>query len=146
MTDAGPLTTQDRLDILELFARYAWAFDSGDIEAFLDCFAPQAVYDLPRGRRYVGREQIRTYIEPTTQNANMVGRQHHVDQVIIEGDATRATPAPIVGAPERTPANELSVTFLGRYADVCVKTAAGQWLFAERVFRNWDRDEVRSEA
>ena len=25
---------------------------------------------------------------------------------------------------------------------VCVKTGDGRWRFAERVFRNWDRDEV----
>src|SRR5579859_1571887 len=103
MTNAGPLTTQDRLDILELFARYAWAFDSGDVEGFLDCFAPQAVYDLPRGRRYIGREQIRTYIEPATQNTNMIGRQHHVDQIMVEGDTNRAVVRSYCWGSKRTP-------------------------------------------
>lgn len=141
MSVTPPLTTQDRLDILELFARYAWCFDSGDVEGFLGCFVPDAVYDLPRGRRYLGREQIRTYIEPATQSPTMIGRQHHVDQVIMSGDGARATVRSYCWGSKRTSDDQLSVMFLGRYADVCVKTE-GRWLFAERVFRNWDRDEV----
>jgi uncharacterized protein (TIGR02246 family) len=73
MTEAASLTTDDRLAILELFARYAWCFDTFDVEGFLDCFAPDAVYDLPGGRRYLGSDQIRTYIEPATRNPVMYG-------------------------------------------------------------------------
>lgn len=144
MAETGSLSTQDRLDILELFARYAWCFDTADVDGFLDCFAPDAIYDLPRGRRYVGRDQIRTYIEPATQNPVMAGRQHHVGEVIMEGDGSRAVVRAYCWGSQHSGDDALSVAFLGRYADVCVKVD-GRWRFAERVFRNWDRNRPTGE-
>jgi uncharacterized protein (TIGR02246 family) len=142
MTDAASLTTDDRLAIMELFARYAWCFDTFDVEGFLDCFAPDAVYDLPGGRRYLGSDQIRTYIEPATRNPVMYGRQHHIDQVMMQGNSQRATVRSYCWGSQRNTDGSVSITFLGRYADVCVKVA-GRWLLAERVFRNWDPSELR---
>jgi ketosteroid isomerase-like protein len=49
------LSAEDQLDILALFARYAWAYDSGDTAAYAATFAPDdALADedgvLGRGR------------------------------------------------------------------------------------------------
>jgi len=138
------LKLQDRVEILELFARYAWSFDIGDIEGFLQTFAPDAVYELPGGRRYVGREQIRTYIEPAVASDWAPGRQHHVDQVIMQGSSTRCEARSYCMGTLRSPADgSLSVVFTGYYTDTLVKLD-GTWLIERRVFRHWDRDEARA--
>ena len=55
-----PLTTADRLEILELLGRYAHAIDSGDGEAYADCFTDDGVIELRRAglaRPGAGRPQ-----------------------------------------------------------------------------------------
>ena len=43
MAAAGPLTTEDRIAINDLLAEYAWALDTGDVDALVACFTPDAV-------------------------------------------------------------------------------------------------------
>jgi hypothetical protein len=61
---------------------------------------------------------------------------------MMQGDSQRATVRSHCWGSQRTTEGSLSITFLGRYADVCEKVN-GRWLFAERVFRNWDPSELR---
>ena len=37
------LSADDRLDIFDLFARYAWAYDCSDADTYAECFAPDGV-------------------------------------------------------------------------------------------------------
>jgi len=39
---AGPLTLEDRFAIQDLVAAYSWALDTGDIDALVACFTPDA--------------------------------------------------------------------------------------------------------
>ena len=144
MTAAQPdaLTTEDRLDIAELFARYGWCFDSGAVEEFVALFTPTAAYELDGGRRFVGHAQIRSYIAQAATSAWLPGRQHHVDQIVIEGSATRATARAYCTVTQRAPDGGMSLVYLGRYADVCVKVD-DRWLFEERVVRSWSADEIK---
>jgi hypothetical protein len=43
MPSAGPLTTEDRIAINDLLAAYAWALDTGDVDALVACFTLDAV-------------------------------------------------------------------------------------------------------
>ena len=46
MSDSqSKLPVEDRLDIQELFAKYAWAIDMGDIDAVVACFAEDGYLD-----------------------------------------------------------------------------------------------------
>ena len=140
---AGPLTTEDRLGITELFARYGWCFDGGDVEGFAGLFAPDATYELDGGRRFVGHEQIRGYLAQAAASAWFPGRQHHVDQILIDGTTERATVRSYCTVTQRSADGGMSLVYLGRYADVCVRVG-GRWLFQERVVRSWSSDEVRA--
>src|ERR1035441_11069326 len=54
MSDSGSkLSAEDRLDIQELFAKYAWSIDMGDIDGIVACFAEDGSLDhlLPRELR-----------------------------------------------------------------------------------------------
>jgi len=53
------LSVEDRLDIQELFAKYCWALDLGDADAFVQCFTEDGEFDhLWQGKMH-GREAIR---------------------------------------------------------------------------------------
>ena len=81
-----PLTTADRLEILNLAARYNHAFDSQQSDAWADTFTPDGIFESSNGRA-VGREELRLY------NANREGattRRHWIDNIVIEGDGDTA--------------------------------------------------------
>ncbi len=141
----GAVSADDRLAITELFARYGWRFDSGDVEGFTALFTPDAAYELDGGRRFIGHEQIAGYLAQAAASTWFPGRQHHVDQIVIDGTADRANVRSYCTVTQRSADGGMSLVYLGRYADVCVKVN-GRWLFAERVVRSWSSDEVRVKA
>lgn len=82
---------EDRAEIEELMARYAWTLDTGDFEGYADCFHPDGWLEhWPQGR-CVGREGLKRatdslwYGEPDAY----LGRQHRMSQVLMspEGEA-----------------------------------------------------------
>jgi hypothetical protein len=145
MTEAEPgaLTTEDRQALTELFARYGWSFDAGDVDGFVALFTPEAVYELDGGRRFVGREQIGGYLSQAAGSNWFPGRQHHIDQIIIEGNTRRATSRAYCTVTQRSLDGTMKIVYLGRYADTCVKVG-NRWLFAERIVRSWNSEEMRA--
>lgn len=140
--DTGALTGADRQQIVELFARYGWCFDSGDVAGFVALFTPEATYELDGGRRFVGREQIGAYLAQAAASSWFPGRQHHVDQIIIEGTIGRATSRSYCTVTQRLEDGTMKIVYLGRYSDVCVKVD-GRWFFAERIVRSWNSEDER---
>ena len=58
MAEANRLSADDRLDIMDLIARYAHTLDSGDLDGYVNNFAPDGVLF----ERQKGRQQIRDYV------------------------------------------------------------------------------------
>ena len=142
--DAGAaLAAEDRQAITELFARYGWCFDAGDVAGFTALFTTDAVYELDGGRRFVGHEQIGGYLSQAAASTWFPGRQHHIDQIIIEGGPRRATSRAYCTVTQRSVDGSMSLVYLGRYADTCVKVD-GRWLFEQRVVRRWDSEETQA--
>ena len=50
-------SVEDRLDIMELFAKYAWGINTGDIEAVLGCFADDGYLDHLWQGKLEGRDK-----------------------------------------------------------------------------------------
>ena len=135
-----PLTTDDRWSIHELLARYAWALDTGDIEALIACFTPDAVvieevFEDPD--RWEGHAGIRALARHYSSSPGFPGRQHHVSQVLIHGDAERANVKAFTFVTECRGEPPFLLRFAGYYEDQVVKNG-GRWLFAERIIRLWD--------
>src|ERR1043166_6143479 len=85
-----PLTTQDRLDILDLYARQAWALDTGDVDGYVATFVENAVLDL--ARQHQGQQAIRRFAEEfRAKDIGLPGSQHHVDQMVLDGDGDRCS-------------------------------------------------------
>ncbi len=137
------VTPQDRQEVTELFARYGWCFDSGDVAGFVALFTPNAIYELDGGRRFVGREQIGAYLAQAASSTWFPGRQHHVDQIIMGGDTSRVQSRSYCTVTQRGPDGTMQLVYLGRYSDSCVKVD-GRWLFEERIVRNWNSEDVRA--
>ena len=132
---APPLTAEDRLDILDLLARYAWAIDSGDVDAYVECFTADAMLKM-RSVTSTGHEAIRTYVTGVVTRPEFPGRQHHHGEVRIEGDGERCRVRSYSTITQRFEDSEPKIMFLGFYEDVVVKVE-GRWLFAERSWGEW---------
>ena len=83
----------DRLEIHELTARYAWSLDTGDADAFVECFCQngELVWDVFETEgRWRGPLALRRFIDYFRQRPESAGRQHHVSNLIVAPAATGA--------------------------------------------------------
>lgn len=131
-----PLTAEDRLDILDLVARYASALDRGDVDMYVNNFAPDAtLFD-----RAHGRDEIRQLVLDLQKEGRAgplpdgdVAYRHFAQSVTIDAESeTRArvhsyllwvfmgTEPPVKAAAE--------------YNDIVVKID-GSWYFQSRTLR-----------
>lgn len=135
---ASTLSTEDRLDIQDLYARYAWALDTGDVEGVVQTFVPDGVVVTTNGDRHEGRDGIRAWGKARLAVPKAFGSQHVACQLLMQGDGEickvksyRATLT--YNQVEET---KRAVDVVGYYLDTCVKRD-GVWYFSERVFKIW---------
>jgi hypothetical protein len=146
MSDAT-LSAADRVAIHELIARFNWAADTGDAEAWAATFTPEGAFDGFIGR-LEGRTAIASYLarlwslntDPDWASAR--GSQHWTSNLVLEGTGEEAVGrshllmiTPAVAGPR--------LIVIGHYADRFRKVG-GKWLFEERRLRRWPSDEVAS--
>lgn len=136
------LSVEDRLALEDLIAAYAWALDTGDIDALVACFTPDAllieeVFEEPDV--WEGHEGIRALATHYANSAGFPGRQHHTSQLQFFPQAddschmrSFAFVTECHGEPPYT------LRFAGYYDDIAVKEADGRWLFGKRTIRLWD--------
>jgi ketosteroid isomerase-like protein len=134
------LTTEDRLAINDLLAAYAWALDTGNVEALVACFAPDAVvieevFEEPD--RWEGHANIRRFAEHFRNVVNFPGRQHHITNSVVSGDSERCAVRSFALVTECRGEPPYVIRFAGYWDDRLAKTD-GRWLFTERVIRLWD--------
>ncbi len=137
---AGPMTVEDRFAIQDLVARYAWSLDTGDIDALVACFTPDArvieeVFEDPD--IWEGHDGIRRISEHYRNASGFPGRQHHTSQLQVTGDAEACDARSFVFVTECHGEPPYLLRFAGYYEDRIVKRD-GQWLFKERTIRLWD--------
>jgi hypothetical protein len=116
------LSTEDRLDIHELYGRYCQTRDSGDVEGWLDCFSENAIFATPMGR-FTGLSEIREYAEkPVDSNRHWVGNIVIYEEAgAVKGSCYLQLVQPKVG----------KILITGIYHDTLTKTSKG-WCFSHR--------------
>ena len=95
------LTTEDRLDILDLLARYNYAIDDNDGDAWAACFTEDGVFTSPNGS-FTGREALSKFADESkrgglhltsnhiiTCDGNEVEMRCYLQLVIASGRETR---------------------------------------------------------
>lgn len=91
-----PMSAIDYEDIRQLLARYNFAIDLGDVDAWAACFTADGAFECsglpegnPFGGRYVGTEALRAYA--TAHFATFKGRARHWNgNLEISGDGATA--------------------------------------------------------
>lgn len=127
---ASTLTAEDRLEIQELYARYAQAYDlaDGTPEAWAATFTAAGVMGNSRGRAQLIEHWKATHAAP-----NRPVTRHWTNHLVLTptSDGARAKCYLTLFNFSATPP---TMMFSGVYDDVLVKTAEG-WKFKERVLR-----------
>jgi hypothetical protein len=140
MKERSGLSADDRFAIQDLFARYSWALDTGDVEGLAECFTVDAVmieevFEDPD--RWEGREGIRELANHYKNSPGFPGRQHHVTQMLVTGSGDRSEVKSFAFVTECHGEPPYLLRFAGYYEDKLHKIE-GDWLFYERTVRLWD--------
>jgi hypothetical protein len=139
---AEALSTEDRLDIQDLYARYAWALDTGNIDELVNVFLPDGTIDTGKGAEIRGHDAIRAWGMARFSAPKAAGRQHIACQFLMEGNGetckVKAYRATLTY--NQVDETKRTVTMVGYYLDTCVKKD-GIWYFAKRAFRRWEGAE-----
>jgi hypothetical protein len=125
---SGSLSTQDYIDIQQLYARYNIAIDAGDAESWAATFTPDGVFNT-----FSGKEALLGFVRSYAGKMNGTNRRHWNTNLLI-------TPTPegasgtvylfLLDVSVRPPA----ITSASKYEDALVKTPQG-WRFKKRTTR-----------
>jgi SnoaL-like domain len=129
------LSAEDRLDIMDLIARYAYTLDSGDLDGYVNNFAPEGVLF----EQHKGREAIREYVGMLMRQGRAgplpngdVAYRHFVGSPVIDGGGDRAiVHSYLLWVNMGT---EPPVSAAAEYTDECIKLD-GRWYFLDRKLR-----------
>ena len=122
-----PLSVDDRLEILELMARYNHCADGGDGEGFADTFTDDALFEGSMSSAR-GRAEL---VEVIAAGGGLW--KHWLNSPIIEGDGDEATMRVYLLRlhQDRSRDGERGIGAVGRYHDT-LRRVAGRWRFARR--------------
>jgi len=128
------LTPQDRLELYELYARYAHTFDGGDAAGFAGVFAPSGRIVRADGTEIAGRDALRKLCVDRTADAP--GISHHHTNISVWEDAGGVHGAAYFLVLRACPELGLLFRGIGRYADEFTRDD-DRWVFAARYVKPW---------
>lgn len=137
MTSA--FSADDRLEIHELTARYAWSLDTGDEDAFVECFCREGelVWDVFETEgRWRGAQALRRFIGYFRQRPESAGRQHHVSNLVVTPTDSGARARSYVAVAMRCADGPHLLNVMGYYDDEIAREN-GRWVFSRRYIRDW---------
>lgn len=126
---ADGLTTQDYIDIEQLYAQYNHAIDAGDAQAWAATFTPDGSFN-----KFTGHDALVGFIQQWREKMNGANRRHWNTNLRIvpsKDGADGAVFLMLVDVSTKPP----SIVMTGGYTDTLVKTASG-WRFKTRQTRN----------
>ena len=120
----GKLTTDDLVEIQQLYAKYNWSLDSGDAEAYASTFTPDGVFN-----NNVGHDAIVKFAQGFHTGLGSHLKHWNTNLMILPsaGGATGQVYLVLVDFATKPPSIFTSAT----YADELVKTPQG-WRFKKR--------------
>lgn len=123
------LSSDDTIELLQLYSRYSTAIDTGDSTGFADCFVPDGVFDTGFDVAE-GQSAIREFATKT--HTAMPGMRHNATNIVLSGDGEKATGSAFLIGYLVDGGYKVIVT--GRYTDELIKAEEG-WRFGKRVFK-----------
>lgn len=137
MTTNDELTTQDRLEIIELFARYNWALETNNPDAAGALFTPDGIFDGASGV-YHGPAGVSEMGAKSRISDGPINSQHWITNHVFSGTTHRCEVRSMAMGPG-VEGDTFHMTFMGYYIDDIIKVD-GQWRFKYRYFRFWGGD------
>ena len=122
-----PLSLEDKLTLLEIEAQFDWSIDRGDVEAWVDAWTEDGVFEASYGTAR-GRDELRKMLKELEAGFS-AGKRHTTSNHLIEGDENEAKFSGylIVFEREETP----RVVATGTFTDTFVKQD-GAWKVRHR--------------
>jgi len=124
VASAEGLSTQDYIDIEQLYATYNHAIDSGDGEAWAATFTPDGTFN-----KFTGHDQLVGFIKRWKEEMNGGNRRHWNTNLRIVPSKDGATASVFLMLVD---VSTKSIVATGMYNDTLVKTATG-WRFKTRA-------------
>jgi hypothetical protein len=128
IADAEGLSTQDYIEIEQLYATYNHAIDSGDAEAWAATFTADGTF-----QRFTGKDQLVGFIQQWKEKMNGANRRHWNTNLRILPSSDGATASVFLMLLD-VGTKPVSIVSTGMYNDTLVKTAAG-WRFKTRTVK-----------
>ena len=125
---AEGLTTQDYIDIEQLYAQYNHAIDSCDADGWAATFTPDGVF-----QRFTGREALVGFVRQWCEKMNGAHRRHWNTNLRIMPTSDGASGAVLLMLLDVS-AKPATIASTGTYNDTLVRTAEG-WRFKTRMIK-----------
>jgi uncharacterized protein (TIGR02246 family) len=132
---------EDHLAILELYARYSWALDTGDTDGYVALFTEdaEATEETASGELEVrkGRKEIRKLVLKFHQRPDFPGHQHQMAQLVFEPDGPgRWNVRSYAWATINRPPEPPHLHWCGHIRDTVAKVD-GEWKIAAKAIMGW---------
>jgi hypothetical protein len=121
---AEGLSTQDYIDIEQLYATYNHAIDSGDAQGWAGTFTPDGTFN-----KFAGHDQLVGFIQQWKEKMNGANRRHWNTNLSIRPSTDGASATVMLMLVD---VSTKSIVATGMYNDTLVKTASG-WRFKSRA-------------
>jgi uncharacterized protein (TIGR02246 family) len=128
------LTSDDRWEINDLYARYAFGWDDADGQAFAAVFTPDGVFHRPEDPPLVGRAEIAAFVAERAQI--QPGIRHFTTNIVIEGDQDDTARGTAYVIALRIADDNVRIRAVGRYHDLLRRLDEG-WRIADRKLELW---------
>jgi 3-phenylpropionate/cinnamic acid dioxygenase small subunit len=123
---------EDRAEIEELIARYAWALDTGDFDGYAACFAEDGWIEHPPQGRMHGRAGLKRLTDELwySKPNHYLGRQHRMSQIIMTPENGDVRIRCFWSILQHNVETSLCGVFgLGTWDTLAHKCADGEWRF-----------------
>jgi len=127
----------DRMEIIDLYARYNHAADTGDVDGYVDLFTADGEFSSPV-RTAKGTAEIHAFIalrSAALTAAPVRDEQHWNCNLVLDpvGEEVAGS-IYMVGIGRDADTGSVRFNFFGRYFDRIVRGTDGRWRFSSRRF------------
>lgn len=123
------LKMQDRAEIQDLYARYAYAFDGADADAWAALFTPGGRFAPPGVPPVIGTAALRGFV--AGRSSELPGMRHVIANVLISAEVDGAAGRAYFVCFRLGGDGRLRIRNFGRYEDTFARHE-GEWRIASR--------------
>jgi ketosteroid isomerase-like protein len=125
---AEGLSTQDHVEIQQLYARYNQAIDNCDADGWASTFTPDGVF-----QRFTGREALVGFIKQWCEKMNGADRRHWNSNLVLTPTGEGASGSVLLMLLDVS-TRPAKIASTGTYNDALVRTSEG-WRFKTRMIK-----------